>query len=248
MLPKVDICVLVHNQLNITKGFIDNLFQFTKSDFNLIFLDNGSTDGTNDFLKKSDKWKLITSKTNLGVINGRNELFNHVTSDFFINLDNDQYVCKGWLNKLFNTYEQGYDIVGCEAWLLSSPVHKKNIVFNGKSVEGSYFPIKKCNHVSEEFSYIGCGGMLIRTDIPKKIGLFDSIFNPAYFEDPDFSYNCIKNGYKLGWCYDCPINHLAHQTFNNQNLFNKNSQFYISWNKFKNKWKDFYPLSKNMRQ
>ena len=54
MTPRVDIICLVHNGLSITKGFVKALFENT-SNFRLIFVDNGSTDGTPDFLKEGEK-------------------------------------------------------------------------------------------------------------------------------------------------------------------------------------------------
>jgi len=62
--PKFDIICLVHNKLPITRGFVKSIFAHT-SNFQLIFVDNGSTDGTAEFLKKGaddNKWKVVTSQ------------------------------------------------------------------------------------------------------------------------------------------------------------------------------------------
>ena len=249
MHPRTDILVLVHNGLPITQGFVKSLFANT-SNFRLIFLDNGSTDGTPAFLKEGEelnKWKVVSSDKNLGVINGRNLATTYVEADYFLHIDNDQYPGPGWLQGLFNLINQGYDVVGPEAWELIPPKPKGALVVNGEVVEDrTYFPYRHCKNANDPFTYIGCGGTLIKTAIYKKIGLFDERYNPAWFEDPDFCFRCILAGFKLGWYHKCPITHLAHQTMNTQQLFNKRSQFDKSWKAFREKWYPYFPKPMRM--
>lgn len=242
MHPKTDIVCLVHNNLSVTKMFAENIIGNTEN-YELIFIDNGSNDGAEKFLEKGqDKWKLIKSKENLGVIKGRNLGATYVSADYFVNIDNDQIVGPGWLENLHNLMLNGYDIVGTEAWRLTPPTGKGMIVTsNGTQMKRDYFPFKHCKHKNESFSYIGCGGMLIKREVYNNIGLFDERFSPAYFEDPDFCYRAIKAGYKLGWLYKNNIVHLEHQTIGSQKLFQKSHQFTQSLKKFQDKWGNFYP-------
>jgi len=243
MTPRVDIICLVHNNISITRGFVKSLFANTDN-FHLIFINNGSTDGTLEFLNQGEqdqKWEVINPGTNLGVIHGRNLGVKHIKSDFFINIDNDQYPGPGWLSGLFDLINQGYDIVGPEAWELTPPNASGVVNIKNTNMNRGYFPIKHCARITDKFSYIGCGGMLVKKKVYDKIGLFDEQFSPAYFEDPDFCFRAILAGFKLGWKQDCNITHLAHQTFDNQTLFQKNDQFIKSWIKFKNKWKVYFP-------
>lgn len=250
MTPRVDIICLVHNSLPVTRGFVKSLFANT-SNFRLIFIDNGSTDDTPQFLKEGEaqgKWKVVSPRENLGVISGRNLGVQYVKNDFFLNIDNDQFVQKGWLESLFQVMEKNHvDIVGPEAWELMPPKAPRALVIDGQVVtDRSYFPYKHCKHPKDTFTYIGCGGTLIKTAVYKKIGLFDERFSPAYFEDPDYSFRALLAGFKLGWCCKCPITHLAHQTFNSQQLFNKRTQFNKSWKEFRNKWYPYFPKPMRM--
>lgn len=243
MHPQTDIVCLVHNQLAITKGFVQHLFENTEN-FNLIFVDNGSTDETPQFLadgEKNGQWTVVSPHENLGVIGGRNLGAKSVTADYFLNIDNDQYVRCGWLDGLHRIMERGYDIVGCEAWHLIPPKSNAALVLGTPVKKSDYYPHRRCTKRGDRYSYIGCGGMLIRKKVYDDIGLFDEQFSPAYFEDPDFCFRAIQAGYKLAWWPDCPIKHLAHQTIGAQQLFNKQAQFLLSWKKFQDKWKDYYP-------
>lgn len=248
MLPKFDIVCLVHNQLHVTIRFVNHLYLYTPStNFNLIFINNGSTDKTKEYLNDGTEkrgWTVLNLPENIGIIKGRNLGATKATSDYFINLDNDQLVGEGWINQLFEKLSKGFDVVGCEAWQLENPNTKNSVVIQNKTINKAYFPKRRCTFPDEKFTYIGCGGMLIKKTVYDKIGLFDERFSPAYFEDPDFAFRCIKSGFKLGWCCPCSINHLAHQTIENQNLFIKNEQFIKSWQEFTQKWHPYFPEQK----
>lgn len=244
MIPLTDVICLVHDQYEITKRFAELIFLHTEN-FNLIFVDNGSTNKrTKKFLSDGqDQWKLVISEENLGVIRGRNLGVQYITSNYFVNIDNDQFVQKDWLSILHKKMEEGYDIVGKEAWKLVPPNTGGAVIIGNQSVpqDRSYYPYRRCTNKNESFTYIGCGGMLIKRKVYETIGLFDERFGPAYFEDPDFNFRAIQAGFKIGWCPECPIQHIGHSTFNQQALFDKNKQFIRSWSRFKKKWNGYFP-------
>jgi GT2 family glycosyltransferase len=240
----VDIICLVHNQLHVTKAFVKHLFENT-TDFRLIFVDNASTDDTPAYLEegeKDGKWTVSRNKSNTGIVNARTEAAKLVTSNYFMNIDNDQYVQPGWLDSLFNLIDKGYDIVGPEAWLMLPPSSPGMIVTEQYKVHTrAYFPVKRATQPKDQYTYVGCGGMLIKKEVYDKIGLFDPEYNPAYFEDPDFNFRALKAGFKFAWDPNCKVTHLAHQTTNFQKNFNKNAQFMKSYFAFQRKWMPFYP-------
>jgi len=235
---KLDIIVLAHNELKTTKEFLDLLYQNTDQEiFRLIFIDNGSSDGTVDYIKDfSDGLHnviLVASETNLGVIDGRNVGYYFSTctsvkkSDYLVYLDNDQYVGDGWLDQHMAVLDSGYDLVGLEAWQMNK----------------MFMPVEKIETLDREFSYVGCGGMLIRRDVTKKIGMFDTRFNPSYFEDPDFVFRAFDHGFKIGWNFKSRIVHMPHQTLGKLTEQEKITRFTKSWNEFRKKWGN-HPLPK----
>ena len=244
MHPRTDIIVLVHNRLDVTKSCIEHLFANT-SNFRLVFVDNGSDSQTSNFLKEGEeknKWKVITSETNLGIIKGRNLGAKHVESDYFVNLDNDQFVGKNWLDQLHDLMSQGYDIVGADAWQLLRPGTKRTIVMNNQVTEdASYFPHYHCSKRTDSFTYVGCGGSLMKKSARDDIGDFDENYGMCYFEDPDFCFRALKKGYKIGWSFDSKITHVGHQTMDHQKDYNKQAEFWQSWNYFKKKWHPYFP-------
>lgn len=260
MHPLVDILCLCYNQIPVTQQFIKHLFDHTQN-FRISFLDNGSTDETPQYLgglaQLHSNCFYFRSNENIGIIRGRNLLADKVfsssffaenPSDYFLNIDNDQYVGKTWLIRLFDLMFSGYDLVGIDAWKLLPPGSRRNIVMNGQVLrDASYFPFRQCEQKHEQFSYVGCGGCLIRKQVYDTIGLFDERFGMCYFEDPDFCYRSFKQGFKIAWLHNCPVIHLAHKTINTQTSYNKQKEFLASWMAFRDKWYPYFPefISKN---
>jgi GT2 family glycosyltransferase len=229
MHPKTSIIVLAHNALDINKRFLHALYKHT-SNFELIMIDNASSDGSLQYFQafSADKTNmtLVSNSQNLGVIGGRNqgyEIYAKMPNrpEYFVFLDNDQFCQSKWLEMHHSVMEYGkYDIVGVEAWLLNS----------------SFWPVKNCKRPGEPFSYVGCGGMMIKSKVTDAIGMFDNRFNPCYFEDPDFCFRARQQSFRIGWNYKAAITHLPHQTLGKnskrwQHLRNSHA-------KFQDKWKD----------
>jgi GT2 family glycosyltransferase len=89
--------MLTHNDLSTTKNSISRLVSILGNDLfeELIILDNGSTDGTREYLESlrcNNKILLILSDTNIGVASGRRRLFRQAQGDIVASLDNDVLV------------------------------------------------------------------------------------------------------------------------------------------------------------
>ena len=230
MINQIKICVAVlhHNNPSLILRFLKALYDHTE-DFYLLLLDNNSTDDSKnvmiDFLKGKRNSQLLFSKTNTGVIGGRNELFKcfHKELDYehLLVLDNDQIVQDGWQDQYMAFKDSGnYDITGVEGWQLRP---------------GTFYPYKKCVSHNDFFNYVGCGGMMMSREVIDKIGYFDDQFNPYYFEDPDYAIRASEEGFKIGWNSKNKILHLAHQTIGLKG--DKKTQFDKSHRLFMQKWK-----------
>ena len=69
---KLSIITLTYNKLKYTKKYVESLFKYTK-DFELIIVDNGSTDGTREYLQSLNNVKLIFNDENIGFSKGNNQ-------------------------------------------------------------------------------------------------------------------------------------------------------------------------------
>ncbi len=220
----IDFLILSFNERKELSKCLECLFEFSpdeKMEYRIFVVDNGSSDDSCEYLKKLrlNHNNLIVNfqSTNIGVIEGRNYLYNfsqkYFPSDYIMFLDSDQFVKNGWFERYYKTINNGYDIVGSEAWLLSHDLR----------------PIRKCINKWEKYSYIGCGGMMMRTFVMEDVGLFDKIFSPMYYEDPDFCIRAYKMGYNIGWAHDT-IEHKPHILLGKQS--NRQAYFKHSYESF----------------
>jgi len=234
--PTVDIVVLVFNNYKILPRFFKHIYSNT-SKFNLIFVDNNSTDKSVEYIKLQQKKKnninLIKNSSNLGVAAGRNIGAKNCNEELIINLDTDQMVNFGWLQELVAIMEKGFDFVGVEGWVLNGPDHP--IL--------PYFPSKRLENPFRKATYVGAGGCLMKKSVFERLGYYDEQFSKMYFEDPDLIFSALKNGHKVAWNYKNKIVHLGKQTKTN---FQRQQQFKQSYERFKKKWHPYLPPPINM--
>jgi GT2 family glycosyltransferase len=235
-MDKIFVAVLHHNNIDNIKTFL-NCYNnnIDKKEAELFIIDNGSNSENYDILKSWNngidflKFNLIRSEENTGVIGGRNLLFN----EFFkfkdsysgiMFLDDDQFITsKNFLNIYKKKIDSGFDLVGYESWKMN-----KNLL-----------PKIKVAKYGDRFTYVGCGGMYIKKEVVESVGLFDEIFNPCYFEDPDYNFRCVQKGFKIDWIPNLPLIHKAHSTLGKRN--DKRIKFRSSWELFNKKWSGKIP-------
>ena len=101
------VSILTFDRLELTKKAVNSVLENSVEDIRIVFLDNGSKDGTLDYLGQLKKQKpslvdFLKSDINLGVAKGRNRIFRYVISNYgknfewILNLDNDCIVRPGY--------------------------------------------------------------------------------------------------------------------------------------------------------
>lgn len=109
--PKLSIIMLTYNALEYTKKAIASIKEYTRCGYELIVIDNKSTDGTQAWLKKQKGIdKLVLNKTNKGVAGGRNQGILMSEGDYILFVDNDIKVGIGWDGELLSTFENEHNV------------------------------------------------------------------------------------------------------------------------------------------
>lgn len=96
----VSIIVITWNNLAYTKLFLWSLRRWTNWSYKLIFVDNGSTDGTVEYLNSQKDIRLIANKKNLGYPSAVNQAIKLVDTPYFCLLNNDIVVSPNWLKEM----------------------------------------------------------------------------------------------------------------------------------------------------
>jgi GT2 family glycosyltransferase/2-polyprenyl-3-methyl-5-hydroxy-6-metoxy-1,4-benzoquinol methylase/Tfp pilus assembly protein PilF len=218
-LPLVSIIILTYNTLEYTKKCIQSILKFTNYPYEIIFVDNASTDGTPEYLRElveqNENFRLIENKTNKGFAGGNNQGVSVAKGTYVMLLNNDVLVSENWLTQLVNSLEI------CEKIGVVGPV--TNHISGRQSYVGHYEGdnylefadfIKKENKgkLTPRRRLAGFA-MLLRKDVFNSINGFDETFGVGNFEDDDFSLKIKSKGLALMVDESVFIHHYGSQTF-----------------------------------
>ena len=109
----LSIVLLCFNKLEYTRQCIDSVLKNTINDsYELIVVNNGSTDGTYEYLNeiKNNKINIIHNESNLGFSKGMNIGAKTAIGKYLILLNNDTIVGEGWDYSLIDLLEKDIDV------------------------------------------------------------------------------------------------------------------------------------------
>ena len=105
--PLVSIIILNYNAGNLLLNCVDSVFKSTYSNFEVLVVDNISTDNSHITCKeKFEKIHLIENKENLGYCEGNNVGIRNANGEFIVILNPDTIVEPNWLDHLMSAYSE----------------------------------------------------------------------------------------------------------------------------------------------
>lgn len=100
----ISIITAVHNQLAMNRLFVASLQKYSSLPFELIIIDNASTDGSAEFFESAGA-KVIRNKQNFSYPVTQNQGIKIATGNVFAFLNNDIIVCPNWDQLLLESME-----------------------------------------------------------------------------------------------------------------------------------------------
>jgi len=98
--PLVSIIILNYNGKDVLGPCLNSVFASFYSPFEVIVVDNGSTDGSVDLFKERFPFRLVRNECNLGYCGGNNSGISVARGEFLVLLNFDTIVDRNWLNEL----------------------------------------------------------------------------------------------------------------------------------------------------
>ena len=219
--PSASVIVLTYNALEFTKKFYESLNQFSGSNYELIVIDNASTDGTKQYLESvstdNQNANIIFNETNLGFPIAINQGIQVAKGKYILIANNDILVTKGWLERLVEVAESDpkIGIVGPISNEVSGVQKDKDANYETIDEMYRYADIVKEKNKNKviRFPRVAFLCTLIKREVIDRIGGLDERFTPGNFEDDDFCLRAQLAGYKTVIAQDVFIHHYGSKSF-----------------------------------
>jgi GT2 family glycosyltransferase len=189
--PRVSVLVCTCNGSRTIAETLEALEQLTYPDYEVIVVDDGSTDGSGEIARSYDCSVVHTE--NFGLSHARNVGLDAATGEIVAYIDDDAYPDPDWLWYLVTTFEQGqYAAVGGPN---IPPPGDAPVAECVASAPGGPIHVLLDDRVAEHLP--GCN-MAFRADVLRAIGGFDPQFRIAG-DDVDICWRLRAFGHVLGF-------------------------------------------------
>jgi len=194
--PKVSIIIVNYNGKELLQKCLDSLLKVNYDNFEIILVDNNSTDGTVEFITKNyPSLIIIKLDSNKGFAEPNNVAAKISKGKYLLFLNNDTVVTPNFIFEMVKVMETDKKIAICQSLLLKPDgsidssgdfIDHLGVVYNSKT---------EIDEIREVSSARGAS-MLVRSDIFEKLDGFDQKFFVT-FEDVDLCWRSWILGYRV---------------------------------------------------
>lgn len=213
---KVSVILLAYNNLAVTRDCIESILACTNDvEYELILVDNGSTDGVKEYFDSIKGAKVIHLPFNLHVVKGFNMGLMAAEGKYCAAVCNDFIFTPNWLRNLLLCIESDPRI-GFVAPGATSISNMQQISIPFTSIEAFQAEAKKYNVSNprkwEERVVLLPNVLCCPTALLERIGYYDTRYFRGEFGDDDISFRIRRAGYKLIYCADTVTHHYGSLT------------------------------------
>lgn len=197
---KVSIIIPNYNGAELLEKNLPFVFEaasaYRNGEVEVIIVDDASNDSSVEVLKQFDV-KVIINEKNLGFSSTVNRGVKEATGNIVVLLNTDVRPEKNFLDPLLKHFsDPNVFAVGC----LDKSIEGKKTVLRGRGL-GSFkrgFLVHRRGEVNKNDTlWVSGGSGAFKKDVWLKLGGFDPLYKPFYWEDIDLSYRALKSGYKI---------------------------------------------------
>lgn len=239
------IIVLCCNELDFTRQCLESVLRHTRRPYELVLVDNGSTDGTPAYLAEiqgragPSRVEVIRNDSNRGFAGGCNQALARARGDYVVFLNNDTIVPPGWLDGLVAWALSDWPTVGLVGPVAnySRPPQQIAVDYVDQVGIDAFAARRRRDFAGKALAVERLTGfcLLTRREVLAKIGGFDEDYGVGFFEDDDLSVRARQAGYKLLVALEVFVHHYGSRTFAGLGV-DCQKQLHDNFERFRNKW------------
>jgi GT2 family glycosyltransferase/SAM-dependent methyltransferase len=201
--PRVSIVIPTYNGYEITTRCLAAIRHNTMGSFEIIVVDDASSDGTSDRLGAVAGLRVVRNATNLGFTESVIAGAEAARGELLLFLNNDTEVQPGWLEALIDAMEADPAVGAAGSKLLFPDGRLQeagSIIWNdgtGANLGYGADPnLPQYNYV-RDVDYCSAAALVVRRSAYDEVGGFDRTFTPGYYEDTDLCFAIRARGHRV---------------------------------------------------
>ncbi len=206
------------NGMQYLRDCLDSLMEQSRQDFSVILIDNGSADGSADYVESHyPEVEVIRFEENLGFCRAVNEGIRRTETPYVVLLNNDTVCDTFFIEELVGAMEADPKLFSCASKMvqMADPDLMDNAGDYYCALGWAYALGKgkpSSRYDRERYIFSACAGAAIyRRSVFDETGLFDEV-HFAYLEDIDVSWRARIAGYRIRYIPSAVVRHVGSAT------------------------------------
>jgi GT2 family glycosyltransferase len=201
--PRVSVVVVLYNQAGLSLLCLQALAELRDPGLELIIVDNASSDRMPQLLARVDGAQVLRQSTNLGFLRAVNLAAAQARGKYLLLLNNDAVVFPETIARAAARLDAEPDAgaVGGPILLWDGRLQEAgSIVWNDGSCLGygrGDSPDAGPYRYLRDVDYCSGAFLMVRRALFERLGRFDDVFAPAYYEESDFCVRLWEAGHRI---------------------------------------------------
>jgi GT2 family glycosyltransferase/tetratricopeptide (TPR) repeat protein len=215
--------ILCCNELDYTRQCLGSVLAHTRTPYELVLVDNGSTDGTPVYLEElrqrpgPEQVVVVRNDVNQGFPRGCNQGLAAARGRYVVFLNNDVVVTAGWLEGLIAWALSDWPKVGLVGAVTNASRAPQQIPVDYADLQTlpAFAARRRRDFAGKALPVERLTGfcLLARREVLDQIGGFDEGFGAGFFDDDDLSVRALRAGFRLLVAQDVFVHHYGNRTF-----------------------------------
>lgn len=213
----VSVVIPVWNQLEHTRACVESVRRATRRPYEIVVVDNGSTDGTHAWLSAQRDLVVVTNEDNRGFAAACNQGIAASRGELVVLLNNDTLVPRFWIEGLRRALDADDRVgaVGPRSNSVSGPQVVREATYRGAAGFRAFADAWRRQHAgsSEQVRRLVGFCLALRRSALLEVGGLDEGYGTGNFEDDDLCLRLRRAGWTLRVAHEVLVHHAGSATF-----------------------------------